>query len=297
MWKWRGELPSYPFRWNITRRSELGTLAGDDAPQVPDWLLPQLLQCSARVIARCDNADLCFVGRSPECVFHYLSGLLTATSWAERLILLHFSMYGISEQEVRRQYPRAIPELRSYLAHLALDPESLGRRERPLALVDLVQSGGTLGNLVGVWHSWCRDLAGDWGAVQRKVRIVGLTERTDERARTWRWQQHAPWRGLLERGVIKNVAISPELWLYLSGGHPKTTESYPPERWGDPALAVPQHEEWTRAALQLALLLFDAGRQKDHRARFTQEIAKQSAMQHGWVRALLAELKGGAVAR
>jgi hypothetical protein len=84
-----------PFRWNITRRSQLGGLVEGSPPPTYAGFIDDLQQCGARVIALCDNGDLFFVGRSPESLFDHLSGLLFDSSWARRLWLVQFSAEGL----------------------------------------------------------------------------------------------------------------------------------------------------------------------------------------------------------
>ena len=306
--------PISPFRWDISKRNQLGTLVvgleldprawvehqlghldRELRETLPSdrygWFTQELLRCSARIVALCSNADLCFVGRSPESTFDYLSGLLFETSWAERLSLLHFSMRRIDQQEVVTQYPGAIQELRHYLTSLGLDPTYLAHRPRPVTFVDIVVTGATMGNLVGLIHSWCREVGGDWGAVRRKIRIIGLTSQEQTSPKTWRWQQHAPWVSLLQPGTIKNISIPLALVQYFAGVQSKLSISYPPARWGSPDVTVPRYDRETLLALQLAVALFDLGRQKSTRRQFARALSAQPAMQHVWFRALVAELK------
>src|SRR5690242_3131612 len=97
-----------------------------------------VMACCVRVLALCDNADLCFVGRSPENLFDVLSGLLLDSSWSQRVQLLQFS----SSWEDRIS-PSAQAALRSYLERSRLDPWHLAHRAHPVAFVDLVSSGET----------------------------------------------------------------------------------------------------------------------------------------------------------
>jgi hypothetical protein len=240
--------PIYPFRWDVKARSQLGTridppgedreawlnwpeLTADayrwDPAYTYEWFLAELARCAARAIALAGDADLCFVGRSPESLFDYLSGLLFETTWANRLTLLHFSMRQTSwDEHLLRDDPRRLAELRKYLAWLRLSPQALVARERPVAFVDLVYLGTTLGNLVGLIYNWGKEIGVDWSAVQRKIRIIGLTEQTATSPKTWRWQQHNEWVKLLGRGAIKNVSLSVPLYNYLGAVRPKTTLSH-----------------------------------------------------------------------
>jgi hypothetical protein len=305
--------PIYPFRWDITKRNQLGRLldtpvadpytwieqelAGSPWSEGPRtgqehyaWLIDELVSSGARSLAFADNADLYFVGRSLESLFDYLSGLLFDTSWAGRPHLLHFSARNYSLDGIAQSNPEAVQEFRRYLAHLALDPPGLSRRERAVAFVDVVASGGTLEQLIGFLYGWCRELGGDWEAVRRKVRIVGLTPRGKTSPKTWRWQQHADWVSCLERGAIKNVSIPGGFFYYLAGAQTKLTQSFPPWRWADATVTLPQYDAPTLMALRRAVALFDAGRTRAHRTRFARELSRQPAMIHPWFRSLPGEL-------
>ncbi len=303
--------PIYPFRWDISKRNQLGRLVEEQSADPAvwwqnmyphtwwysfysyEWFLNQIASCAARVIAFCADSDLCFVGRSPESLFDHLSGLLFDTSWAGRLTLLHFSMRGNkNEVALEEYYPGALSELKKYMTSLGLNPESVAQRERTIALVDIVARGYTFGNLIAILHDWCKQLNFDWGAVQRKIRVVGLTEQTETSPKTWRWQQHAEWKDMLKSGAIKNVSIHSDLFHFLGGSQPKMTRSYSPNEWGDPEVKAPVYNEESLSALKMALELFDAGRQSDNRLKFATELSKQPAMQHRWFRALIQELKG-----
>ncbi len=97
-----------PFRWNLTHRSHLGNLVEGERARAYPSLSDDLLRCCSRLLAFSDDANLVFVGRSPESIFDYLSGLLFDSSWFERLELLHFSMRFQDENKIREEYPPAI---------------------------------------------------------------------------------------------------------------------------------------------------------------------------------------------
>ncbi len=276
--------PVFPFRWNLAKRSELGRLIEDLTAEDGDWLVEHLCPVVARVIAFAGDSDLYFVGRSPESLFDYLSGLLFDSTWAGRLHLLHFStLYW-------RDTGGSIKELRRYLGHLHMDPLTLARRPRPVAFIDVVDSGSTFGSLIRILHRWSDQTGGDWAAIRHKIRLVGLTWCQKSSPKTWRWQQHARWIALLQSGAVKNLSVEGDLMSYLGGGQSKVTQSYVPARWGDPSIARPQYDAATLQALCEAVALFDAGREPIQRARFAQALARQPAMQHAWFRALISEL-------
>src|SRR5215467_701955 len=131
--------PIIPFRWDLARRSQLGSLVDQAPPPVCTHLCKPLLPCAARVLAFAGDADLVFVGRSPQSLFDLLSGLFFETSWLERLTLLHFSMRWTDWAKIGAEHPQAIPALRQYLKVLGLEPAGIATRDRPVALIDWVQ--------------------------------------------------------------------------------------------------------------------------------------------------------------
>ena len=69
-----------PFRWDIGRRSQLGSFPHVTPPETYPEFEDDLLACAARVLAFAGDSDLVFVGRSPQPLFDLLSGLLLDTS-------------------------------------------------------------------------------------------------------------------------------------------------------------------------------------------------------------------------
>lgn len=192
-----------PFRWNIQQRAKLGRLLEgpqpgfpedrsslylpEQPPRYPADALSEITRECARIVAFSQNASICFVGRSLESLFDYLSGLLIETSWTGRVQLLQFSWYGDPDIQVGE-----VAGLRHYFEHMGFDPFHLRHRERPVAFVDLVESGTTFGNLIAFLSQWTEENGEDWEAMKRKIRLIGLTKRTKTSPNTWRWQQHAP---------------------------------------------------------------------------------------------------------
>jgi hypothetical protein len=281
-----------PFRWNLARRHELGSLLEGPVAPSYDGFYDDLLRAGARTVALCGDSDLHFIGRSLESMFDLLSGILLETSWTARLQLLHFSSRRHDVARVRNQYPEAIRGLRSYLASLSLGPAALAGRPRSVAFVDVVSSGSTLGNLIEQLMAWSEDAGVDWNAVARRIRIVGITERKNTSPKTWRWQQHASWIVVLPAGSIKNVSVPGRMWLFVANEQAKTSLSYPPWRWGREDVALPGRDPETLAALRLAAALFDFGTRKETRTRFSALLAEQTAMRYRWFRSLAMEVKG-----
>ena len=281
-----------PFRWNVSNRALLGNLVQGERAPTYDGLLDHLLGGCSRVLAFGGDCDLVFEGRSPESVFDHLSGLLLDTSWAERLVLLQFSMRWTSGPEVRQQYPGAIDAIHAYLQELGLHPWALAQRARPVAFVDLVASGGTFGQLVTLLHGWSAESSVPWNDVRHKIRLVGITRRTKNSPNTRRWHQHADWLHLLEGGSVKNASVPPEFWDYLGNTQYKVTHSHTPAQWANPDNASPYHGTQQLMALRMAIDLFESGRTSTRRADFARQLARQPAMQHSWLRVLVQEVRG-----
>ena len=288
-----------PFRWNIARREQLGHLLRG-ASDVPTRAFIDAIQaCCARVLAFSDDADLVFVGRSPESLFDYLSGLLATTSWAERCMLVNLALRNLMAESadvsypdvLRRSYPGAVEQGREHLQELELAPAAIIARARPIAFVDLVAAGTTFRHLWELLLDWASELQLDLPALKRKLRFIGITEQHKTSPNTWRWQQQAAWTTQLRPHAIKNVAIPYHLWSYLGNIQPKTTLSNPPWRWGDEQMQLPSRDPASLAALRLAVQLYDLGNSRGQRQRFAGQLAREPGMAHRWYRSLIHELR------
>jgi hypothetical protein len=154
-----------------------------------------------------------------------------------------------------------------------------------------VATGDTFGRLITFFLNWSKDIEYDWNAVKRRIRLIGITERTKTSPKTWRWQQQASWGSLLESRSVKNVSIPRALWEYLGNYQYKVSRSYTPSRWGDPELSLPSYSEPHIKALRLAYELFELGRTKERRERFVSLLVKEPAMKHEWFRMLVQALR------
>ncbi len=283
-----------PFRWDIMRREQLGRLVHTHR----DSLLPEthfvsdLEQCCTRIVALCGDADLVFVGRSPESIFDLLSGLLSSTSWRTRCSLLNMSIHEPTDQ-IARHYPGAVAAAHEQFTWLHLAPAHIATRVRPVTLVDIVFTGETFGALADFYLSWARESGVDVNAIKRRLRFLGLTCRTKSSPNTWRWQQHAQWTRQFRPNQIKNVSIAPNLYTYLAAWQPKTVRSNPPWRWGDAALQQPPRDPQQLVALQCALSLYERGCDRTHQLQFATRLARQPELHHRWMRTLISELRAG----
>ncbi len=80
-----------PFRWNLKKREQLGSLLDGEKGSNVLHYIDELRECAAKVLARSDQRNLIFVGRSPENIFDYLSGVLQNTSWEYKIENLNIS--------------------------------------------------------------------------------------------------------------------------------------------------------------------------------------------------------------
>lgn len=214
-----------PFRWDVAKRNQLGTLADISTQALNEWLadrisgshgawkvltrrvdpvdwfIRELVMAIARIVAVSDDSDLFFIGRSLETVHDCLRGVFADSKELRRFHLVPFSMRYSEDVESVTASPRKIGRLRRHLESLSLSPSAIIGRNRATGLIDVVVSGDTLGHLVLFLHHWSSESRTDW----RQLRIAGLTERTKTSPKTWRWQQHAAWVKLLNKSAVKNV--------------------------------------------------------------------------------------------
>jgi len=279
-----------PFRWNIAKREQLGRLVEGEAEVPYVDFVQDLQQCCARIISFLGDAHATFVGRSPECIFDHLSGLLADSTWKERMTLFNISMSGWwPGSDMHRKIGST--RLREQLTAMELSPESLIARKNAVAFVDLVSSGGTFTQLNRAIFEWVSVDKLDEAAVRAKVRFIGITGQEKTSPNTWRWQQPKTWTQSYRSDAIKNVSIPGRLWDFLGNYGDKATPSNPPWRWGSSAMAQPPTDECHRRALRLALKLYELGLQRDTRLGFTKLLARQPGMDQAQFRSLITELR------
>ena len=163
--------PVLPFRWDFAARLPDLSQVTPTADPWPGYR-GQLLALTVRVVQALDGADPVFVGRSCESIFDLLGALLTGTRRAGAPRLLLFSAFA--RDRVDLEHALRCPSLRANFTQAGLDPTRLVSRKRPIALVDVVSSGATLGRVVRALARWCEEVGGDWPAVCRKLRICLL---------------------------------------------------------------------------------------------------------------------------
>lgn len=280
-----------PFRWDISKREQLGRhVSGPTAEAYPAFV-GDLRRCCARVLATAGDADLVFVGRSPESLFDYLSGCLQETRWALRIALLNLSIYGLSPDEIRKLHSGAIEAVRAYLEGAHLSPEQIATRPRTVAFVDLVASGGTFGHLAELLLGWAREINYDENAVIRRLRFTAITWATEPSPSARRWKKQCRWVRCFRPSAIRSVSIPGDLWDYLGNRQEKVARWHPPDCWGDAAATTPPRDESHLKALRLAVWLHELARTREERLALASELAEQPAMRFGWFRSLVTELR------
>lgn len=267
------------------RPDQLGSLPAG-APVL--WFLDELATCAAKVLARSEDGDLYFVGRSADSVYDLLSGALTDRS---RLRLLPWSLGMADHALLGPMRPGETAQLRANLADAGLSPAALAGGGPPVVLTDLVSSGGTFGCLTRILRQWAEDDGVAWPEVRRRVRFLGITLRRKTSPKTWRWHQHADWTAGLPTSASRNVSLDANVWSYFGNWQPKLTRSFTRVRWGAEDARAPRHDDKAREALAEALAVVAAGRTAGVRDRMVREIVKEPAIAQRWLRDLVTELK------
>jgi len=281
-----------PFRWNVARRAELGALPDGPLPDLYPAFLTDLRRASALTLARSAPGALVFVGRSPEPMFHYMSGLLSEVSMAPDLKLLQISIRGRQTfAELAASSPRDVEPLLGYLAEEGLSPDAITSAGKPLTFVDIVDTGGTFGGLVELLRYLCARRRSDWPAVARNIGFLGLVVEGPTSPKTWRWWQHTSWLKDGPRIRVSNVSIPGRLWGTLGNTDEKSMRSHPYWLWADPRASEPPREEVHLRGLRLALSLYDLGSTRLERMLFTRQVAGLQEMRLAHIRRLVTALR------
>jgi hypothetical protein len=282
--------PRLPFRWDLSRAEQLGTLPVDTRPEE----IPELTECAARVLARSADGDLYFVGRSPDSLHDLLSGVLADTPHLSRLHRLPLSLHGTDSRDPT---PDERAQLRADLTASGITPAGLAARDRPLVLVDLVHEGTTFGHLHRELRAWIDEERAAWNVIRRKLRYLGVTARRHTSPNTWRWQQHAEWTRELPASSVGNVSVFGPLWRYLGERQARVEPPFRRARWSDPGVAVPRHDDRTREALSEALSLRAHGLTRRARAQVHRVLTAEPAFRDPWLRTLAHTLRSSGGSR
>ncbi|MFD3524088.1 hypothetical protein [Streptomyces sp. NPDC058653] len=270
--------PPQPYRWSLSafgggRPDRLGTLGAHRVQSPPEpSVLPELTAATAKVLARSDGADLCFLGRSLDSMYDLLTGALEHSPWDGRLLRLPISCMGDAAWS-----PAARRRFREHLASVGLEPYALARRKRPIALVDVVAEGRSYGTLHRGLADWIEESREPWAVVRRKLRYVAVTRRVRPGPHTWRWQQDPcnAWVRTLPAGHMSDVSLDGRVWAYLADHQPKVNESFPHRNWFDePSTPAPRHDRVARALAE-ARYFTEAGRGTDVREELIRLMARE----------------------
>ncbi|TDD59169.1 hypothetical protein E1263_16075 [Kribbella antibiotica] len=275
--------PIRPFRWDLIRPDQLGSLL-DDVEVWELFFLDDLIRCAARVLGQCGNGELYFVGRSVDSLFDLLSGALDGTEWSSRLHPLPLSMARSSQHQ--GEFSAAeIRQLRTNLAASGLAPADL-MRGRPTVFVDLVSGGGTFERLYAVLRQWIDDEHAQWDVIRRQLKFVGITGRRETSPNTFRWQQQANFAHELPASAIRNVSLDRRIWSYFGDYQHKTARSFRRNVWADPEAAEPRRDGKARLALAEAVRVVAAGRTPEVRRKLAGLLTREPAIKERWLREL-----------
>jgi len=284
--------PIKPFRWNLAKREQIGALADVAAAETYPGFAEHLRTTAALVLARAGDSDLVFVGRSPECLFDYLSGMLAQVPGAPSLTLFHFSAPYEPAYAVAKTHRDELDALFAYFVSERLDPQAIATYGKQVRFIDVVSTGQTFGRLVELLHHWTHQQGADWNVVQRRIGFVGLTHQSTAGPNVWRWWQHQAWVKALTKTPIKNVSVPGDFWGFIANSDAKVTPSHWLKRWASIDATMPCRDDHRLRALRLALDNYDSGRDRDERARFIRELTQASEMREAWLRSLVLRLRG-----
>ncbi|WP_329180327.1 hypothetical protein [Streptomyces sp. NBC_01477] len=294
----RPPAPPQPFRWSLSRyggaaEARLGALTDGTGP-AGLWHLPELTECTGKVLARSRAADLCFVGRSLDSMYDLLTGALEDAAWPGRPVRLPLSTARSGPCPGRYGEPQR-SRFREHLAAAGLAPYALARRKRPLALVDVVSGGTTFDTVHTELAAWIAESREPWAVIRRKLRYVGVTERGTTSPHHWRWQQSresADWVRTLPAGHVVNVSLPRRVWSWYGDQQPKLHGSFPARRWFDEDAAEPWHHAQLPEALAESRALVAAGRTRTVRDGLVRTLGAEPGFADREVRALAGALRG-----
>ena len=280
-----------PFRWDISRKEQLGRLIEGDRSPAYKGFRDDLRVCCARLMAFSNNGYLVFVGRSPESVFDYLSGAFEGMRKADELVHLNISNRYVSVQQIGELNAESVEALADHFRKCALSPEDIVSRKSRTLFTDLVAYGGTFGHIATFLFSWARKANVPVKELRAKLGFLGITSRSKTSPKTWRWQQNVDWVKTLRVGNIKNVSITVQWWDYLGNWQMKVSATNRPGDWASDAILEPPRMESNVRALRRAFDLYSSGsREKE---RFSELLSQESAVEEEWFRRLISELRLG----
>ncbi|GGJ37492.1 hypothetical protein [Deinococcus roseus] len=279
-----------PFRWNLQKTEQLGNLPQQGEPAYPEFL-SDLRLCAAKVLSSSDNADLVFVGRSPESLYDHLQGALHNTSWKDRLQMLNLSIGGWTVDSIQKETPAALKAIEQQFQALNLMPAQILARPHGVAFVDLVCGGSTFLSLYRLLLHWAARDGIPARLLSQNIRFVGIVESLKTSPNTWRWQQKVKWQDA-PIPEVKNISVPYRFWFYLGDQQHKVARWNPPAFWAEEQMQLPPREFWHLQALHFSRKLYEVGRSREEKLQLAREMVQLPGMKQGWYRSLVLQLKG-----
>lgn len=230
-----------------------------------------------------------FVGRSPENIFDYLSGILQGTSWDGKLDNLNISNRFKNIGEIANKMPDSYKALKKHFEILELSPKQIIRSKHGVCYIDLVYEGFTFERLIQFLDRWCDEENLDKRAMWKKICFLGITSRTKNSPNTWRWYQHADWLKNSVDTTAKSISVPPHMWSHMGDYQPKTSKTNYPEKWNDEEMLNPPREKKRLEALRTAYDIYQQG--LTDKNVFSKELAKLQEYKEPWLRNIALELK------
>lgn len=278
-----------PFRWNLDKREQLGSLLDGQRAVTYPYFKENIQMLSSQVLARSSDSHLAFVGRSPESLFDYLSGVLVKHDKINELHHLNLSNRRTAIDQIEKKNPGATGALKEHFEACEISPEQILHRKKKTLFVDLVCDGGTFKQITQFLFDWAKSESISMRDFRLKIGFTGITVRTKTSPNTWRWQQQCSWVKEFDVKNIQNISIDRGFWSFLGDYQNKVTKQHHPGKWLDDECLLPPRDQTCLQALRVAYDLFEYG--QSTQVEFAQLLSKDSAVSEKWLRRLIGELK------
>lgn len=278
-----------PFRWNLKKREQLGSLLNVIGEEAYEGYETQLADCAAKVVARSFDKKIIFIGRSPENIFDYLFGVFEGTSHEANLDILNISNRFRSISDIKNELPSAYNALKQHFFELDISPHQIISQPKGICFCDLVAWGGTFERIFEFIQICSLEDRCDFNAIVSKLSFIGITQRMKNSPNTQRWQQDADWVKEHTTLTVKNVSIPEALWDYLGNRQVKVAKTNYPERWDNEKMLLPPREEGNIKALKQAYEIYNLGREQS--GLFADKLATLQEFREPWLRSLANEIK------
>jgi hypothetical protein len=228
-----------PFRWDIGRREQLGSLTEGKLSSAYPSFIDELRICASRLVSFSENGLIFFVGRSPESLFDYLSGVLDETSKTNDIFMLNISNRFESVLKIKQQRPYVYKSLKEHFLDCEISPKEIIQRKKKTYFTDVVATGGTFEQIASFLIDWSNEENLNAKDLRLKFGFIGITWRKKTSPKTWRWQQKSEWVDDLQMKNIKNISIPGSLWDYIGNRQDKVSKANPPDLWSSDDILLP----------------------------------------------------------